>query len=144
MGEQEQVVKREQRAFMTEAEKHTLKLQRMEQRSEVNLKELDTTGQYNQQREQQSQELQRVKDTFQREQKAANAEGLRDRTRLELQLENEWTETNHKIEMMRILRAGVDRIHSDVKVVNMGGNSDFQNLVPGIASMWKETMGALE
>jgi len=142
--EQEQVVKREQRKFMTEAEKHALKLQRMEQQSEVNLKELETTGQYNQQREQQSQELQRVKDTFQREQEAANAEGLRDRTRLELQLENEWTETNHKIEMMRILRAGVDRIHSDVKVVNMGGNSDFQNLIPGMASMWKETMGALE
>merc|ERR1712136_566131 len=98
--EQEQVVKREQRKFMTEAEKHALKLQRMEQQSEVNLKELETTGQYNQQREQQSQELQRVKDTFQREQEAANAEGLRDRTRLELQLENEWTETNHKIEMM--------------------------------------------
>merc|ERR1712136_205579 len=142
--EQEQVVKREQRAFMTEAEKHTLKLQRMEQRAEVNLKELETTGQYDQQREQQSQELQRVKDTFQREREAANAEGLRDRTRLELQLENDWTETNHKIEMMRILRAGVDRIHSDVKVVNMGGNSDFQNLIPGMASMWKETMGALE
>merc|ERR1712135_257043 len=115
-----------------------------EQRAEVNLKELETTGQYNQQREQQSQELQRVKDTFKREQEAANAESLRDRARLELQLENEWTETNHKIEMMRILRAGVDRIHSDVKVVNMGGNSDFQNLIPGMASMWKETMGALE
>merc|ERR1712136_712685 len=53
--EQEQVVKREQRKFMTEAEKHALKLQRMEQQSEVNLKELETTGQYNQQREQQSQ-----------------------------------------------------------------------------------------
>ena len=43
--EQEQVVKREQRKFKTEAEKHTLKLQRMEQQSEVNLKELETTGQ---------------------------------------------------------------------------------------------------
>merc|ERR1712173_138881 len=134
----------EQRKFKTEAEKHTLKLQRMAQQSEVNLKELETTGQYNQQMEQQSQELQRVKDTFRREQEAANAEGQRDQTRLGLQLENEWTDTNHKIEMMRILRAGVDRIHSDVKVVNMGGNSDFQNLIPGMASMWKETMGALE
>jgi len=142
--EQEQVVKREQRKFKTEAEKHTLKLQRMAQQSEVNLKELETTGQYNQQMEQQSQELQRVKDTFRREQEAANAEGQRDQTRLGLQLENEWTETNHKIEMMRILRAGVDRIRSDVKVVNMGGNSDFQNLIPGMASMWKETMDTLE
>jgi len=142
--EQQQEVKREQRAFMTEEEKHKLQLQRMEQQSEVNLKSLETSGQYSQQQEQQSQELQRVKDTFRREQEAANAESLRERKRLELQLENEWTETNHKIEMMRILKHGVNRINSNVKVVNMGGNSDFQNLIPGMASMWKETMGALE
>merc|ERR1719284_629316 len=116
----------------------------MEQQQEVNLKSLETSGQYSQQQEQQSQELQRVKDTFRREQEAANAESLRERKRLDLQLENEWTETNHKIEMMRILKHGVNRINSNVKVVNMGGNSDFQNLIPGMASMWKETMGALE
>merc|ERR1712135_14504 len=144
MGEQQQEVKREQRAFMTEEEKHKLQLQRMEQQSEVNLKSLETSGQYSQQQEQQSQELQRVKDTFRREQEAANAEALRERKRMDLQLENEWTETNHKIEMMRILKHGVNRINSNVKVVNMGGNSDFQNLIPGMASMWKETMGALE
>jgi len=142
--EQQQEVKREQRAFMTEEEKHKLQLQRMEQQSEVNLKSLETSGQYSQQQEQQSQELQRVKDTFRREQEAANAEALRERKRMDLQLENEWTETNHKIEMMRILKHGVNRINSNVKVVNMGGNSDFQNLIPGMASMWKETMGALE
>lgn len=142
--EQQQEVKREQRSFQTEEEKHKLQLQRMEQQSEVNLKSLETSGQYSQQSEQQNQELQRLKDGFRRDQEAADATAKRDRQRMDLDLENEWTENNHKREMMRILKQAVNKMKPDIKVVNMGGNSDFQNLIPGMATMWKETMGAIE
>jgi len=142
--EQEQVVKREQRGFQTEAEKHKIKLQRMDQKKELDLKQLETNCNYAQQNELQSQELQRIQAQFRREKEAADQEASRAQRRADLELENTWTENNHKREMLRILRQGVNRINSNVKVVNMGGNSDFQNLIPGMASMWKETMGALE
>lgn len=138
--QQEQQIAREQRNFQTEQEQHKIKLQKMEQNKEYKLNQTRTNGEINQASTKAEQALTDLRKDYEIASATKSQQHERTMKGLDMELQNSCSPINLKLRMMDILDKACGRVSYDMKVVNMGQNDSLANMIPGMASLWKETM----